>query len=98
MLAQNTLFLIGVDALIGDGKWSNTRGSLGGMKDKNFLNYIFGIVDRYISYDSTITGGCFRGRGANVLISVRLLSINSQCLITVHRIKPAMFTILGSFE
>ena len=43
---------------------------------------------RYISYDSTITGGCLRGRGANVLISVRLLSINSQRLITVHRIEP----------
>ena len=33
-------------------------------------------------------GGCLRGRGANVLISVRLLSINSQRLITVHRIEP----------
>ena len=43
---------------------------------------------RYISYDSTITGGCLRGRGANVLISVRLLAINSQCLITVHWIEP----------
>ena len=43
---------------------------------------------RYISYDSTVTGGCLRGRGANVLISVRLLSINSQRLITVHRIEP----------
>ena len=44
MLAQNTLLLIGVDALIGDGKWSNTRGSVGGVKNKNFLNLIFGIV------------------------------------------------------
>ena len=37
MLAQNTLYLIGVDALIGDGKWSNTRGSVGpGWKTRIF--------------------------------------------------------------
>ena len=68
MLAQNTLFLIGVDALIGDGKWSNTRGSVGRGEEQEFLE--LDLWHRYISYDSTITGGCLRGRGANVLISV----------------------------
>ena len=53
MLAENTLFLIGVDALIGDGKWSNTRVSVGGMKNKDFFE--LDLWHRYISYHSTIT-------------------------------------------
>ena len=63
-----------------------TRGDhWGGWRTRTFWLHLW---HRYISYDSTITGGCLRGRGANVLISVRLLSINSQRLITVHRIEP----------
>ena len=73
-----------------------TRGDQWGRdEEQEFLG--LDLSHRYISYDSTITGGCLRGRGANVLISVRLLSINSQRLITVHRIEPCKVHNHGIF-